>query len=96
MTSAAPRLAEGAENSAIVADRELDRQAERRFAQEASELIANEPVARRSVSSRVAAPMFSSMSDSSSFRFDKIGQDRQALINAIILSQALGNPHYKK
>jgi|GEM_PF-5434801 hypothetical protein len=90
MNAAAPRLADGAQYADIVADRNADLAGEQRFTKEVDELIASEPkYTRQQRTTRVEAP-----SAPPAQVLGKIGQfeNRNALVNAVILAELLGAP----
>ncbi len=97
MTSAAPRLAEGAEYGPIVAEREADAAAERRFADQAKLLIASEPTAvQASARRRQVRPV---EAENNFDLFPGLILNNSAdtsLVRAIILAEVIGPPVSKK
>jgi hypothetical protein len=95
MTSASPRLTEGAEYAAIVADRESDRAAELRFAQQAKQLIAAETQRSRPPAQVSALQGQTETSPLLKIKIGSLQDDPSALVNAVILAEVLGQPRCK-
>jgi hypothetical protein len=95
MDTASPRLAEGAEYPSIVADREADRAAEQRFNQQVSDLVRSEP-GKRQAPTISPQPAQADPSTDIQKSLSRIGSNRSALVNAVILATVLGSPRCKR